>query len=105
MTEMRGTAPVATETGTRPAAARPAPARQAPADLTVEFVTEPTVRQIATLGSEPEWLLADRLAALGEFEALPIETNQLYTPYVDLRNAQLAGVVPYLEPQRRPLAE
>jgi len=36
-------------------------------------------------------VLADRLAALAAFDALPIETNQLYTTYVDLRNAKLAA--------------
>ena len=29
------------------------------------------------------------------FEALPVETNQLYTPYVDLRAASLDGRAPY----------
>ena len=37
----------------------------------------------------------DRLAALEAFEALPIEPNQLYTPYVDLRAADLGDVVAY----------
>ena len=72
------------------------PARQAPTDLTLGFVDEATVRAVAVGNAEPEWLLEDRLAALRAFEALPIETNQLYTPYVDLRNARLADVRPVL---------
>ena len=34
---------------------------------------------------------ADRLAALDAFDALPAESNLLYTPYIDLRSADLAG--------------
>jgi Fe-S cluster assembly scaffold protein SufB len=77
-----------------PAAAR-AP-RQGPNDLTLSFVSEESVRAIAAAASEPEWLLADRLAALRAFETLPIESNSLDTPYVDLRNARLGAAVPYL---------
>ncbi len=39
----------------------------------------------------PDWLAADRQAAFDAFEALPAETNLLYTTYIDLRNAKLAG--------------
>ena len=84
----------------RPAASQPvarptAPTRQAPTDLTLSFVDEATVRKIAAAAGDPDWLLADRLAGLHGFETLPIESNRLYTPYVDLRNAQLAEVKPY----------
>ena len=84
----------------RPAAAQPAarpttPARQSPTDLTLSFVEEATVRKIAAAAGDPDWLLADRLAGLHGFETLPIESNRLYTPYVDLRNAHLAAVRPY----------
>jgi Fe-S cluster assembly scaffold protein SufB len=82
---------------TAASAAAPA-ARQAPADLTLSFVDEATVRSTAGAAADPDWLLADRLAALRTFEALPIETNPLYTTYVDLRNARLAGARPYTEP-------
>ncbi|MGZ6266192.1 MAG: SufB/SufD family protein, partial [Candidatus Limnocylindrales bacterium] len=81
---------VAASTPAKPAAS----ARQAPTDLTLSFVNEATVREVAALRGDPDWLLADRLAGLRAFEALPIETNQLYTTYVDLRNAHLAGVRP-----------
>ncbi len=69
-----------------------APVRQAPGDLTLSFVDEATVREVAAWRGDPDWLLADRLAGLRAFDALPIETNRLYTTYVDLRNAHLAGV-------------
>lgn len=68
--------------------------RQAPTDLTLAFIDEPHVRALAAGSEEPDWLLADRLEGLRLFDALPIETNQLYTPYVDLRNAHLADVRP-----------
>ena len=74
--------------------ARQAPVRQAPTDLTLAFVDESNVRALAAATAEPDWLLADRLAGLHAFQAMPIETNQLYTPYVDLRNAHLADVRP-----------
>jgi Fe-S cluster assembly scaffold protein SufB len=73
-------------------------ARQAPADLTLSFVDEATLRSTAGAAADPDWLLADRLTALRAFEALPIETNALYTTYVDLRNARLAGARPYTKP-------
>jgi Fe-S cluster assembly scaffold protein SufB len=79
-------------------AAATAPTRkapQAPSDLTLSFVDEGSVRGVAAATSAAEWLLADRLAALAAFDALPIETNQLYTTYVDLRNAKLAAARPY----------
>ena len=96
MTAAEGT-PIAA--GGRPGAgvtARPAaPARQAPTDLTLDFVDEATVRGVVAAAGDPDWLLADRLAGLRGFEALPIESNPLYTPYVDLRNAHLSAVRPY----------
>ena len=82
-------------TADQPAARPQAPARQAPTDLTLGFVDETTVRGVAAAAADPDWLLADRLAGLHGFEALPIESNQLYTPYVDLRNAHLSAVRPY----------
>jgi Fe-S cluster assembly scaffold protein SufB len=75
--------------------ARPRTARQAPTDLTLSFVDEANVRAVAAAAGDSEWLLADRLAGLRAFEALPIESNSLYTPYVDLRNAKLSEARPY----------
>jgi len=78
------------------AAARPArPARRGPTDLPFTFVNRALVDGIAGGNAEPAWLREDRLAALASFEALPVEGNRLYTPYVDLRAASLDGAVPY----------
>jgi Fe-S cluster assembly scaffold protein SufB len=80
------------------AAPRAVATRQSPSDLTLSFVDEASVRGVAAAGGDAEWLLADRLAGLAAFAALPIETNPLYTTYVDLRNARLAEVRPYTGP-------
>ncbi len=82
---------------TTPGSAVRAP-RQAPTDLTITFAEEAAVRRASEAFGEPAWLLEDRLAALGRFAELPIETNQLYTTYIDLRSARLAGAVPYEAP-------
>ncbi|MCJ7710126.1 MAG: SufD family Fe-S cluster assembly protein, partial [Chloroflexi bacterium] len=77
-------------------AGRPARApRRAPADLPFTFVDRGLVETIAAERAEPAWLLDDRVAALELFEALPVESSQLYTPYVDLRAASLDEAVPY----------
>ncbi len=79
------------------AASKPAPARQAPSDLTISFMDESSVHAVAAAG-DPDWLVADRLAGLAAFDALPVETNRLYTTYIDLRNAKLASARPYAAP-------
>ena len=86
--EKAAAAPTAGSSVSRPSA------RQAPTDLTLSFVDEATLRSTAGAAADPDWLLADRLTALRAFDALPIETNPLYTTYVDLRNAHLAGIRP-----------
>ena len=83
---------------TAAASKQAAPVRQGPSDLTLSFVDEATVRRTAGAAADPDWLLTDRLAALRAFEALPIETNPLYTTYVDLRNARLTAARPYTSP-------
>jgi Fe-S cluster assembly scaffold protein SufB len=85
-------------TMTAAAAPRVVATRQSPSDLTLSFVDEATVRGVAAAGGDAEWLLADRLTGLAAFAALPIETNPLYTTYIDLRNAHLAEVRPYTGP-------
>jgi Fe-S cluster assembly scaffold protein SufB len=78
------------------APARPARApRRGPHELTFTL-DEALVESRAA--AEPDWLAADRRAALERYRALPIETNQLYTTYVDLRTANLAEVAPFAEP-------
>ena len=73
-------------------APRPRPARRAPTELT--FAPDPSHLE-RWASTEPDWLTADRAAALARFDELPIETNQLYTTYVDLRAADLADLRAY----------
>jgi Fe-S cluster assembly protein SufB len=81
-----------------PARAPRAP-RRAPADLS--FTLDPATVE-AFAASEPEWLAADRRAALALFVSLPSEANQLYTPYIDLRGADLENARLYPEPAGTP---
>ncbi len=76
-------------------ASRVRPARRSPSDLS--FTIDGASVDRITDG-EPAWLGADRRAALARFEALPIESNMLYTTYVDLRTAVLDAVDPYPRP-------
>jgi Fe-S cluster assembly scaffold protein SufB len=72
--------------------ARTRPARRSPTELSFQL-DDAFVERLAS--REPDWLAAERRAALEAFRALPIESNRLYTPYVDLRGADLGGVEPY----------
>ena len=76
------------------AAARPA--RRGPADLPFRFPDRGLAQALAAERSEPAWLRAERLAAFAAYDALPVEGNRLYTPYVDLRAADLMEVRPYV---------
>ncbi len=78
------------------ASPRPRPVRRAPADLPFAFADRALADALATERSEPDWLRAERVAASAAFEALPIEPNQLYTTYLDLRNADLLTARPYV---------
>ncbi len=92
-----GTVEATTEPNARRAGgtARPRPERRGPADLPFAFSAADVAAVLASERGEPEWLRADRLAAADSYAALPIETNQLYTTYIDLRSADLADVRPY----------
>ena len=68
-------------------APRQRPVRRALDDLGL-VVTAEHVDRIAA--DEPAWLADDRRAAFELYKALPGESNRLYTPYIDLRPAQLA---------------
>ena len=68
---------VARVTLARPRATTARAARRAPADLSFTL-DEATVEALAA--DEPDWLAADRRAALALFASLPSEGNQLYTP-------------------------
>jgi Fe-S cluster assembly scaffold protein SufB len=86
----------ATPETTAAAPARPARApRRSPSELT--FTLDEAFVEGAAAG-EPDWLAADRRAAFERYQALPVETNQLYTTYVDLRTADLAAVTPWEAP-------
>ncbi|MBK5289336.1 MAG: SufD family Fe-S cluster assembly protein, partial [Acidimicrobiia bacterium] len=60
------------------------------------FATEALVARLVADRGEPDWLRDERLAAAASFAALPTETNQLYTPYVDLRAADLESAEPWI---------
>jgi Fe-S cluster assembly scaffold protein SufB len=66
--------------------------RRSPGDLTFQL-DEDLVEQFAMAG--PDWLAADRRDALERYRSVPIEPNQLYTTYLDLRLADLADVRAY----------
>ena len=84
---------------------RPARApRRSPADLPFRFADRGLAQALAAERSEPAWLRAERIAAWAAFEALPTETNQLYTPYIDLRGAVLDGVRPWVRTAVAPAA-
>jgi len=82
------------------APARPARApRRAPNELT--FTLDEGLVETWAAG-EPDWLAADRRTAFARHRPLPVETNQLYTTYVDLRTADLAAVTPWDDPAAAP---
>ncbi|HEY7737357.1 MAG TPA: SufD family Fe-S cluster assembly protein [Candidatus Limnocylindrales bacterium] len=83
-------APAGSTTTASPARSRPA--RRSPTELTFRLDDA----YVASLtADEPDWLAADRREAAVAVRALPIEPNQLYTTYLDLRAADLAEVRPY----------
>ncbi len=71
--------------------------RRSPADLPFTFANRELIETLASERSEPAWLLAERLAAFEAFDALATEPNRLYTPYIDLRPAELLTVKPYVQ--------
>lgn len=86
------------------ASPRPRPVRRAPTDLPFSFADRDLVVALAAERSEPDWLRAERVAASEAFDVLPLEPNQLYTTYLDLRNAELANVRPYTRTASAPNA-
>ena len=65
----------------------PRPVRRAPSDFSLPVERSHLDRLV---DGGPAWLAADRTAGFAAFEALPGETNLLYTTYLDLRLADLA---------------
>jgi Fe-S cluster assembly scaffold protein SufB len=80
---------------TTPASAPRAP-RRAPADLPFRFADRELAEALGEAREEPAWLRAERVEAWKAFEAMSVEGNQLYTPYVDLRAAVLDEARPYV---------
>ncbi|MEX1335124.1 MAG: SufD family Fe-S cluster assembly protein [Candidatus Limnocylindrales bacterium] len=65
------------------------------APLNLAWATQTHVRGTSSALGEPDWLIADRLAALEKVAELPAEPNQLYITYIDLRAVDFAAVEPY----------
>ena len=92
----------------KPAARRPAAAarpRRSPTELTLPWVDVDMLRSAWQVRPETDWLAADRLDALERYARLPVESNVLYTTYLDLRNADLTNVglaMPILTAQFEP---
>jgi Fe-S cluster assembly scaffold protein SufB len=71
-------------------APRQRPVRRALDDLGLR-VERADVDQVQLIQGLGDWLATDRAAAFDAYEGLPAESNRLYTPYIDLRAAQLEG--------------
>lgn len=84
--------------------ARPRPVRRAPADLPFRFADRDLAMALAAERGEPDWLRDERLAAWTAFDAMVVESNQLYTPYIDLRAAVLDAVRPWVQTASGPEA-
>lgn len=82
-------------TRTSAQASTAAPVRRAPTDLPISFADDRFVRQASKANADPDWRLADRIDGLRRFAELPIETNRLFTTYVDLRSVDIEGIRPY----------
>ncbi len=65
------------------------------APLNLAWATQTHARGTSSALGEPDWLTADRLAALEQVAELPVEPNQLYITYIDLRAVDFAAVEPY----------
>lgn len=86
------------------APAPPVRPRRRAGDLPFDFATAELIDALIAERAEPDWLAADRRAAFEAFSALPIEANQLYTTYVDLRPADLFGARPWVAVEAGPAA-
>ena len=85
------------------ASPRPRPARQGLTDFTLP-VQEADIEAIAPIDGTADWLPDDRTSAFAAFEALPAESNVLYTTYVDLRTVQLQAARLSGSPRTEPVA-
>ncbi len=86
-----------------PAPAPAAPrARRAPADLPFAFADAALAATLGAERDEPAWLRDDRRAAAEAFARLPVESNELYTTYVDFRGADLSAARPHVRTATAP---
>ena len=67
----------------------------APAGALLGLAAEPSPRDLARELGEPDWLVADRLAAAALALELPVESNPLFTTYVDLRPVRFGEMAAY----------
>lgn len=88
--------------GTTPAT--PSRVRRAPAELPFDFADVALAERLGAEREEPAWLRDDRRAAAEAYERLPVESNELYTTYVDFRSADLFGARPYIRTATAPAA-
>jgi len=63
--------------------------------LRLPFVSEAEARSISRTLEEPDWLLEQRLGAVGRVAELPAESNQLFTLYHDLRPVRFETIRTY----------
>jgi Fe-S cluster assembly scaffold protein SufB len=56
-----------------------------------------TIDRIADYYREPDWMRGERHDGLARALELPVETNQLFKTYIDLRSARFAEIDTYLE--------
>ena len=66
------------------------------APLNLSWATQTRARETSSALREPDWLTADRLAAIEKVAQLPAEPNQLFMTYLDLRAVDFTAVEPYL---------
>jgi Fe-S cluster assembly protein SufD len=88
---------------TRPGAAT-GRARRPPAELPFTFANEALAVALGEERGEPAWLREDRAAAAADYARLQLESNELYTLYVDFRSADLFGARPFLRGADAPAA-
>jgi Fe-S cluster assembly scaffold protein SufB len=66
-----------------------------PAGALLGFAAGPSPRDLARELGEPEWLLEERLAAEALARELPVESNELFRTYVDLRPIRFGELTVY----------
>ncbi|HET7028544.1 MAG TPA: SufD family Fe-S cluster assembly protein [Candidatus Limnocylindrales bacterium] len=84
-------------------APRQAAPRRSPGQLPFTFADRDLAAALGVDRDEPDWLRAERIAASEAFDRLPTEGNQLYTPYLDLRSADLFSARPYVRTSVAPV--